>query len=151
MRPFSLCYNLFVTKNREETYALASTFITDIAGTRRKRALIIALYGDLGSGKTTFVQGCARALGITETVISPTFILERVYKIPRGGHFIHIDCYRLENEKEIEHLGWNNITHDPQNIIFVEWAQKIEKLLPSDAIKIYFEHVSEKEREIVIK
>jgi len=144
-----------VTKNLEETYKLAEEMIKNISEDKRglKKAQIVALYGDLGSGKTSFVQGAARAFGIPERVLSPTFIIERVYKIStdKFTHFIHIDCYRLKNSEELKKLGWDNIAGNPKNIIFVEWAEIVENILPEDVVKIYFEFVDENERKIEIK
>ena len=108
----------------------------------RKGALVFALYGDLGSGKTSFTQGIGSALGVVEPVISPTFIIERVYAISKNEfkRFVHIDCYRFKESSEIEVLGWREMIKNPENIIVVEWAEKIEEYLPEDAVKIYFTH-----------
>jgi len=117
-------------------------------------ALVVALYGDLGAGKTTFVQHVAEAFGITERVISPTFILQRTYALPEAAqpftHFIHIDAYRLEESSELDQLGWNDIVTHPQNIIFIEWADRVEDALPENTMKIHFEFEGEEGRKIRI-
>ena len=119
----------------------------------RKGALVFALYGDLGSGKTSFTQGIGSALGVVEPVISPTFIIERVYAISKNEfkRFIHIDCYRFKESSEIEVLGWREMIKNPENIIVVEWADKVKGIIPKDAIKIYFKHISEGERQLAVK
>ncbi len=159
-RPFSMVQLKKImehtTHTVEETYVIAKGLVHDILKHRaedEKQAVVVALYGELGSGKTTFAQKIASELGVSKTVISPTFIIERVYKINVGvfTHFIHIDAYRLENADELLHLGFKDIVSDHKNFIAIEWAEKVEELLPKDTIKIYFEHVSEGERQIVIK
>lgn len=143
-----------VTKSLKETRHFASNVVEDIIaqGKDRKNATVSALFGELGSGKTSFVQGAARALGIQETVVSPTFIIERIYKLSNKlfSHFIHIDCYRLENSEELKKLGWDDIVTNPRNIIFVEWAEKVEEILPKNTIKIYFGFVDENTRKISV-
>ncbi len=115
-------------------------------------AVVVALVGDLGAGKTTFVQGFAKALGIKEKITSPTFVILKRFKIQdlRFKNLIHIDAYRLSKTEELLELGWSNLVKNPQNIILIEWADKIKKILPKDTIWINFEHISEKERNIDI-
>lgn len=118
-----------------------------------RRGEFIALFGELGAGKTTFVQGLVKGLGIKKRIISPTFIILRKYKIPRGlKFFYHIDLYRIKGSKKVlEGIGFNEITGDKKNIIAVEWAEKIEKLLPGRRWDIRLEHISEKKRRIEIE
>lgn len=103
-----------------------------------KAATVVGLYGDLGAGKTTFVQTLAKRLGITEHVTSPTFVIQKVYALKRGkySHLIHIDAYRLESSSELRALGWDELLKDPHNLIVVEWANLIEDILPEGAHKI---------------
>ncbi len=140
----------------EGTHTIAKGLVHDMLKRRaedEKQAVVVALYGELGSGKTTFAQKIASELGVSKTVISPTFVIERVYKIDAGTftHFIHIDAYRLENADELRRLGFENIVSDPKNFIAIEWAEKVEDLLPKDVIRIYFEFVDEEERKIKIR
>lgn len=94
-------------------------------------AVTLALHGDMGVGKTTFVQGLARGLGVTEQVTSPTFA---IYSIHRGGHrtLIHLDAYRLENERQIEALLLEEFLVGPY-CLAVEWPEKVSGWLPADA------------------
>ena|SRR3989344_2011475 len=105
---------------------------------------ILALFGDLGAGKTTFTQGFAEGLGIKSRVISPTFIVMRQYP----NNFYHIDLYRLDQINQLEEIGLSEIFTDPQNVVLVEWAEKLGKLLPHNAVKIKFKQISEKIREL---
>ncbi|MEK7179222.1 MAG: tRNA (adenosine(37)-N6)-threonylcarbamoyltransferase complex ATPase subunit type 1 TsaE [Patescibacteria group bacterium] len=118
----------------------------------RKHAMVTALFGDMGSGKTSFTQAVAKTLGIKSTVISPTFIIERVYKIekPPFSHFIHIDCYRLSDNAELKALGWGDMVRNKSNIIFIEWAERVENILPEDATRVHLEFVDEHTRKIKI-
>lgn len=132
----------------------AHEFMKQLPAPKQDGALVVALYGDLGAGKTTFVQHVAELFGITERVISPTFILERIYTIPEPqpfNRFVHIDAYRLEGGCELEQLGWSELIAHSGNIVFVEWADRVEDALPDDAIKIYFEFEGEEGRKIVIR
>ena len=117
----------------------------------------MGLFGDLGAGKTTFTKAVASVLGIEETVASPTFVIEKIYATPlkfRGTskfkHLIHIDAYRLESGQELLKLGWQEICENPQNLILIEWPEKVQEILPSDMIKLYFEFIDEKTRQITI-
>lgn len=115
------------------------------APSARPRALVVGLYGDLGSGKTTFMQGVAAALGVGETVTSPTFVLSKIYKIsPRRGftHLVHMDAYRLDGPQELAPLGWHEVVADPRNIVMVEWAERIERALPDDCARLRFSVIS---------
>jgi tRNA threonylcarbamoyladenosine biosynthesis protein TsaE len=133
-----------------QTEQIANDFVATL--TPRTTATIVALHGDLGAGKTTFTQAVARTLGVTDTVTSPTFVIEKIYKLTHQhfSHLIHIDAYRLESGKELETLGWKEISEDPKNLIFIEWPEKVEDILPSTMKHIYFSHVDESTREIVI-
>lgn len=107
---------------------------------------IIALYGDLGAGKTTFVQGFAKALGILDKIISPTFVYIRQHPIPEKNRwFYHIDLYRLEDPND-QSLGLKDLLKDSSNIIVIEWPEKLGKNLPKDVTKIYLETLDENTR-----
>ncbi len=108
------------------------------------RATVFGLIGDLGSGKTAFVQALARILGITGPVTSPTFVIQKIYPLERVNQrypwrqLIHLDCYRLERSAELSALGWSDWVRDPANLILVEWAERVTTLLPRDSTLITF-------------
>ena len=136
------------TCSPKETQKIAKSVVRAILTEKNKgRATVVALYGDLGGGKTTFTQGVAKALGVKETVPSPTFIIERIYKIKKFHfmHFIHIDAYRFKNETELQNIGWDGMLKNPKNFIMIEWADKVENVIPKDALKIYFKTNDEHE------
>jgi tRNA threonylcarbamoyladenosine biosynthesis protein TsaE len=116
-------------------------------------ATVIGLYGDLGSGKTAFVKAVAKRFGVLETVTSPTFVLEKIYKLSGQifSHLIHIDAYRLEEARELKQLGFSEPLKDPGNVIFIEWAERVEELLPKGARRIKFAFIDETTRDIQIE
>ncbi len=119
---------------------------------KTNHAIIIGLEGELGSGKTTFVQKFAKALGIKEHITSPTFVILKKYQIPstKYQYVIHIDAYRLKTGEELNKLGIQELIQDPRNIIMIEWANLVADILPNDRITIHFEHVDENTRKIQI-
>ena len=126
-------------------------FAKNFAKKKHKEGCIIALSGDLGAGKTTFVQGFATGLGITEKIISPTFVLIRQHQIPQTKSMLfHIDLYRLENDIHIAELGINEMLNN-NNIILIEWAEKVKKQLPLNTIWIRIEKISDTMRTIEIQ
>lgn len=143
-----------ISKNIKQTHKLAKDTVLKILKTApKKRAVVLGLYGELGSGKTAFTQGFAKALGVKKRITSPTFIIENIYKLPKKLLFdrlIHIDTYRLQNAQSLINLCWEEIINDPKNIILIEWADKIKSVLPKNHIKIKFEHIDKKTRKIVI-
>lgn len=111
-------------------------------------ATVLLLSGDLGAGKTTFSQRVGMKFGIEKTMPSPTFVLIRRYELKNKlfENIFHIDAYRLESEKEIEKLGFEEIVKNPKNLVLIEWPEKIKKILPKKVFKISIEHINEKER-----
>lgn len=146
---------IFVSRSGLQTQAFAKNIAKQIlAAKRREYAVVVALSGDLGAGKTTFAQGFARALGITQRIASPTFVIFRSYKILDTKYQIlfHIDAYRLRGIKDARALNLGKIFADPQNIVLIEWPEHVQKLLPKDAIWIRMEHGRiESERRIVVR
>lgn len=120
-------------------------------------ATIIALVGNLGAGKTTFTQGFAEGLNIKEKIQSPTFVILKEYKLHRHKiskscfkNFYHIDCYRLKNEKDAKTIGLEEILKDPENLVLIEWAERVKKILPKKQLMtVKFFHINEKTRKIV--
>ncbi len=103
-----------------------------------EKATVLALKGELGAGKTTFVQECAKILGVVEVVTSPTFLVMKRYAL-EGSEFatlIHIDAYRIDDEKELEVLKLGESLENPKNIIMIEWAERVPSFIPSDALWI---------------
>ncbi len=112
---------------------------------------MIALSGELGSGKTTFAQGFLKGLGITNRVTSPTFIIFRRFAIrrPPFRDLYHVDAYRLRAPRDILALGFREMLRNPRAIILVEWPERIRGILPRGTLRIRFSHGHEsRERRI---
>lgn len=121
----------YASKSAIQTRQIAS----DLA--RKIKSSVIALEGELGVGKTTFIQGFAQGLGIKDKIISPTFVLIRQHPIPVSDKTLfHIDLYRLEKGLDINNLGLKDIWLNPKNVVLIEWAEKIENYLPQNTIRI---------------
>ena len=104
-------------------------------------ATTVTLSGELGAGKTTFVQALAKALGVEESVTSPTFVLEKIYQLQgqKFARLIHIDAYRLKGAHELEVLGWKELLADSGNLIVLEWPERVAEAIPAGAIRIRFD------------
>ena len=143
---------VITTKSAGETQKIACILAKELRPSTRAR--VIALQGELGAGKTTFAQGFAQALGIKENVLSPTFVLMKIYSLKKSifRRLVHIDCYRIASPKDLAPLGIKEILKDPRNIVLIEWPERIKKIIPRDAIWLKFVHgAKQNERRIVIK
>lgn len=148
----------YTIKKPEETTRPARALLACTMRAAKKRAFVAGLSGDLGAGKTTFVKALAKELGIRRTLQSPTFILERDYKIPglhplsaRFSHLIHIDAYRLTEHDNMFAGHLQTLMNNPENLILIEWPERIKKILPKDTLFISFAHKDEKTRTVTIR
>lgn len=129
----------------EDTYQIAA----NIAEKFKDKGGVIALSGELGAGKTTFTQGFAKALGVEDKIISPTFVLIRQHSIPNQKRILfHIDLYRLEDDISLKESGIADTFLDPGNIVLIEWAEKAKNQLPKDTLWI---HISKNGEERIIE
>ena len=148
----------YLTKNPSQTKKvgelLAKKFLKE---KKQKEAKVLGLAGELGGGKTTFLQGFAKGLVIKEKILSPTFVIMKKFRIStktcnlKPKTFVHIDCYRIEKPKEILTLGFKEIISNPQNIVAIEWADRIRGILPKNLIWIKFQFLSKNQRKITIR
>ena len=167
-----------VSKSLAETETAAGDFLDLLKkGKRREGAEVVGLFGDLGAGKTTFVQAIARLSGIKGSVTSPTFVIIKRYEravptsvsskrlrlgqAPRSGlgeeilegtaqftQIIHIDAYRLKSGEELMKLNFAEMLADPDNLILIEWPENVSSALPKEIHKLYFKFIDENSREI---
>lgn len=119
-------------KNEEEMLTFGEDFAI-----RLKAGDAVLLYGELGSGKTTFTKGLAKGLGIDSKITSPTFVLERSYK-GSNAELKHLDLYRLESEEQLKEIGINEILNNKTTIKVIEWPEKIEQLFENLVWKLTF-------------
>lgn len=139
--------------NQKDLHTVAKKLVADCEQNHSDWATVVALQGDLGAGKTTLTKGVASVLGIKGTVTSPTFVIEKIYGLPKKGksrfsRFVHIDAYRLKNSSELDVLGWHTIVNDPQNLIFIEWPENVRQSLPDNTLWVTLKHVEETIRDI---
>ena len=143
-----------ITNSPKETKKVGSAlaFTLEKEPISQKQALIIALEGDLGSGKTTFIQGLASGLKIKENILSPTFVIQKDFLLTLKNYrnLYHIDAYRLKNPEELLELGFKELIRNPENLIVIEWADKIRKILPKEILKIEFINLGKNKRKIII-
>lgn len=131
----------YITNSNKETQKLGGLLAKELNGGE-----IICLSGDLGSGKTTFTQGLLKGLGAEGPYTSPTFVVMKEYKSKLKTVY-HIDAYRV-NPKDILDLGWEEIIANPENIVIIEWADRIRDIIPKYAVWINFKWMGENKREI---
>ncbi len=150
---------ILITESAKETQEFGERFADKV-----KSGGVVCLYGDLGAGKTTFVQGVAKGLGVKARIVSPTFILVRRYDLRsqisnhkstlqklKPNYLWHVDLYRLANVEEARGVGIEEVISDPNNIVFIEWPEKVEEILPRKHWAVRMRTVSENEREIEIR
>jgi len=137
------------TKSGKETAALGRRFAKTLHGGE-----VVAFFGDLGAGKTTFIQGVIRGLGIKKVVTSPTFILMNVFLIKNKKskiqNVVHIDCYRARSSNDIVGIGVLEYFNDPRSVVLIEWPEKITNILPKRRIDIKIDFRKNDARELKI-
>ncbi len=127
-----------VTASANDTKELGSEVAGQLLSEGESGPRIICLYGELGSGKTTFAQGFAKGFGITTRLLSPTFIIVRRYYMPsHPGFLYHLDLYRINSERELDSLGLADMFLDSNSFVIIEWAEKLGKQLPPNRIDIH--------------
>ncbi len=125
-----------------------------------KRGTVVSVRGELGAGKTHFIKGIARALGIDERALtSPTFALAHEFEVPAAAmhgqtnpeRLFHLDCYRFERPKELLELGIEDYLYPQQAATIIEWPERIEAYLPATAVDVEIRPTSETSRELLIR
>jgi tRNA threonylcarbamoyladenosine biosynthesis protein TsaE len=142
----------FITQSSKETQKLGKILAQELYGGE-----IICLTGELGAGKTTFTQGLLSGLEVEGPYTSPTFVIMKHYKKQDTGdkeqgikNIYHIDAYRVSSHDIID-LGWEEIVSGKNNIIIVEWAERIADIIPKNALQINFQWINEDKRKITFK
>lgn len=128
----------------------AGAFVSDLT-LKRAEATLVTLSGELGAGKTTFVQVLGRSLGVKEPITSPTFVLAKHYELPEEGTFsrlVHIDAYRLKDGTELKALNFAETMNNPQTLILLEWPEMVADALPKADVAIRLETLPDLSRSI---
>jgi tRNA threonylcarbamoyladenosine biosynthesis protein TsaE len=135
-----------------EIKIVAGDLLTSVNKIQTKNSIIIALSGELGTGKTTLTQEIGKLLGIKEKLVSPTFVIMKKYKTKNEKYknLIHIDAYRLNNSQELLNLGWPELVEDKENLIIIEWPERVPECLNEDICKVFLGHQDEQTRTIEI-
>ncbi|MBQ3393049.1 MAG: tRNA (adenosine(37)-N6)-threonylcarbamoyltransferase complex ATPase subunit type 1 TsaE [Lachnospiraceae bacterium] len=123
---------VYETSSAQETFEIGRRL-----GEEARRGMVYALNGDLGTGKTVFSKGFAAGLGIVEPVSSPTFTILQIYEEGRLPLY-HFDVYRIEDPDEMEEVGLDEYL-EGDGVCLIEWAERIEELLPEDCIRVDLE------------
>ena len=145
-----LCYNKnmnnreFISKSVTETERFAEMLAKTFAGGE-----VILLHGDLGAGKTHFVKGLAKGLGVDDVITSPTFALHNSYR----GRLVlnHFDFYRIDDAEEVAILGLDEFFYDKQGVSAIEWSENIKDLLPRNCISVTIDKLDDTSRKITVK
>jgi len=143
----------YLSKSPSQTKKIGQSLAYNLLKVSKKKTLIIGLEGDLGGGKTTFLQGFAKGLKINKKILSPTFVIIKKFSLPKDKksgfkYFYHIDCYRIKKPKEILDLGFKKIISNSENIVAIEWVNQIKKVLPKDIIYLKFKFIANRIRYI---
>ena len=140
-----------ITRSFQETQNFGKQLAEELKPLKDK-AVVFALKGDLGGGKTTFTQGFAKGLGVKGKILSPTFNIMKKFKVSKEGfkNFYHFDCYRLDKEG-ISFFDFEEIIKNPENVILIEWFENIEGAIPSVHTELSFTFIDENTREIINK
>lgn len=132
----------YISNSLQETEKLAKKFLIENPDLN-----LIGLVGDLGSGKTAFVKGIAKALKIRRNITSPTFVIEKIYQ-GENCQLAHIDAYRLSSANDLETIGFAELTANPENIIAIEWPERVFSKFPAEMKIIDFNYIDENKRKI---
>lgn len=151
-----------ITKSEQETIEMGGSLLREaLLEARDDQPLVFCLYGELGTGKTQFVKGMADELGLNG-ITSPTFLLMRKFILARQlpgdtkkkkKYFFHIDCYRIYDSEEARQISLDKTIASPRAVIAIEWAERIEEIIPKPYWEIKFEYEREaaNNRKISIK
>ncbi len=134
-----------IIKQESDLEALARDLVAELGDQR-----LICLYGDLGSGKTTFVRYLARELGCTDKIKSPSYVIMNTYNSPQSKIY-HLDFYRLEGQDPYTAVALDELFADEGALVLIEWADLIEDYLPSDRWEIHFENLGGEKRKLTIR
>lgn len=128
-----------ITERAGDTQALGETLGRSVLTEAGSMPRVLCLWGELGSGKTTFVQGLAKGLGITARLLSPTFIIVRRYRrTDTAGFLYHLDLYRMTSADDTESIGFGDMIRDESSLTVIEWPERLGVSLPKDRLDIRF-------------
>lgn len=140
---------------KNEIPKISKKLINKVLKMKNNKARVIALSGELGAGKTTLTQELAKQFGIKDVVISPTFVIMKAYDIRQDSEYynyfkrlVHIDAYRLDSHLDLYKIGWSEIENDKDNLIIIEWPERVKKCLTKEALWVKLNHIDDETRGI---
>ena len=140
----SIDFESFISKEEKDTIAFAEKIASMVTP-----GSVIALYGDLGAGKTVFSRAFARAIGVQEAVSSPTYTIVQEYKLEgKFSYLYHLDLYRINNSRDALAFAVDEFLNDGNSYALLEWPERIEDILPPHTIKIMIKHLEDGTRKI---
>jgi tRNA threonylcarbamoyladenosine biosynthesis protein TsaE len=141
--------------SKKEIPKISQKLLERILKMKNNKAKVVALSGELGAGKTTLTQEIAKQIGINENVISPTYIIMKIYEInPSSKYYssfknlIHIDAYRLDSYLELLKIGWEELKKDKDNLIIIEWPENVKNCLDKATCWVKLGHVDDQTRAV---
>lgn len=151
---------IYKTTSVRQTQQAARDIISRFLSAERSGAFVLALSGELGAGKTHFAQGVAKFFGVGRNITSPTFVIMKRYDIVAENtklaklygikNLYHFDAYRISAPSELKDLGWEDIASNAQNMVVVEWAEKVKDIIPADAVWVEFKGYNGAKRELTV-
>ncbi|NBD74021.1 tRNA (adenosine(37)-N6)-threonylcarbamoyltransferase complex ATPase subunit type 1 TsaE [Patescibacteria group bacterium] len=143
----------YISRSPEATQEAAKLLVEQLLAREHLpgTATVVSLSGELGAGKTVFVKGVARALGLTAEITSPTYVIEKIYDLNDGeaqgaggeeraermfDRLVHLDAYRLESADELAAIGWHELLTNPKHLVFIEWPEMVAAVLPWRTIEV---------------
>ena len=142
--------------NKNKISEISKKIIEKLLKMDIKKARVVALSGELGAGKTTLTQELAKQFGIKENIVSPTFVIMKIYDMNESSkyysHFkrlIHIDAYRLDSHKELLNIGWESLIVDKENLIIIEWPERVTECISDSDFKVTLSHIDDENRLII--
>jgi len=136
---------------KENIKEIAGEIISKISKIKNDKAIIVTLSGDLGAGKTTLTKEIAKQLGVKGTIISPTFVIMKIYKTKNSKFkkLIHLDAYRLNSDEELLKIGWSELIENKDSLILIEWPERVSGCFDDSQFKIEIFHIDNETRTII--
>ncbi len=134
---------------------ISEKILNKVSKTKNKKAKVIALSGELGAGKTTLTKEIGKLLEIKNVIISPTFVIMKIYQTGEGSKYysqfkklIHIDAYRLDDPLELLKFGWGEMVDDKNNLIILEWPERVMGSTDKETFWVKLKHIDDETRSL---
>lgn len=146
---------MLIKFNENQKRKISEKILNKVLRIKNKKAKVIALSGELGVGKTTLTKEIGNILEIKNIIVSPTFVIMKIYQIGVGSKYysnfkklIHIDAYRLDDSLELLKFGWNKILEDKENLIIIEWPERVMSSIDEETFWVKLKHIDDETRSL---